>query len=158
MRVSRRRGGIRLTLDEVEATVLGQLLDELDELVESMQPDDEPTRRLFPNGHREDPEAAQQFRELTQESLRELRRVRYGVIRAVLPWGGGTIEIGPDEQTPWLTTINDLRLALGTRIGVTEDESEFDAGAEDARAWALYHWLTALQDSLVRAAMRGSGR
>jgi hypothetical protein len=164
VKVSRRRGVIRLALDPVEVQVLGQLLDELDELIEVMAPDDEPTRRLFPSGHRDDEDAAAQFRELTEQGLRDTRKVRYGLIRAALPVGGGVIELSGEDQTPWLTTLNDLRLALGTRIGVTEDETPFASGDSDdpddpdAQGWALYYWLTALQDCLVKAAMRGSGR
>jgi hypothetical protein len=156
MRVSRKKGVIRLSLDAVEVDVLGRFLDELDELVDAMIVDDEPTRRLFPNGHHDDEDAARQFRELTEQGLRELRQVRYGLIRAALPSGGGTVEIGPEEETSWLTTLNDVRLALGTRIGVTEEEP--DVAGDDAPAWALYYWLTALQDSLVKAAMRRGGR
>ena len=158
MKVSRRRGVIRITLDRFEVQVLGELLDELDDLVETMAPDDEPTRRLFPSGHRDDDEVATQFRELTEQGLRDTRRVRYGVVRAALPIDGGSIELSADDQTPWLTTLNDLRLALGTRIGVTEDELPVDPNADEAQAWALYYWLTALQDSLVKAAMRRAGR
>jgi hypothetical protein len=154
MKVSRRRGVIRLNLEPIEAQILSQLLDELDELVDTMSPEDESTQRLFPSGHRDDDEAAQQFRELTESGLRELRRVRYGVIRAALPLEGGTVEITEDDRTSWLTTLNDLRLALGTRLGVSEDEPELDPAGEQAPAWSLYYWLTGLQDSLVRAAMR----
>jgi hypothetical protein len=154
MRVSRRRGVIRLNLEPVEARMLAQLVDELDDLIETMAPEDEPTRRLFPSGYRDDDDAARQFRELTEESLREVRRVRYGVIRAALPAAGGTVEIADDDRTPWLTTINDIRLALGTRLGVSEDEPDIDPADDAAQTWAVYYWLTALQDSLVRAAMR----
>ncbi len=154
MRVSRRRGVIKLSLEPVEVVVLTQLIDELDELVDTMAPGDESTQRLFPSAHRDDAEAAGQFRELTEAGLRELRKVRYGVLRAALPIGGGTIEIDDDDQTAWLTAINDIRLALGTRIGVTEDEPDIDRSDPRAAAWELYHWLTALQDSLVRAAMK----
>jgi hypothetical protein len=154
MRVTRRRGVLKLSLDEVEVTVLTQLIDEVDELVDTMPPDDEPTRRLFPSAHRDDAEAADQFRELTESGLRELRKVRYGVLRAALPIGGGTVEISDDDETAWLTTLNDIRLALGTRIGVSEDEPDIDLSDPGAIGWQLYHWLTALQDSLVRAVMK----
>jgi hypothetical protein len=154
MRVTRRRGVTKLSLDEVEVLVLGQLLDELDELVETMERDDEVTSRLFPAGHRDDDGVSQQFRDLTEESLREVRRVRYGVIRAALPPGGGSVEISADDQVPWLTTINDLRLALGTKLGVSDEEPDIDPTSPEAQPWALYYWLTGLQDSLVRAAMR----
>ncbi len=152
MRVSRRRGVVTLRLDEVEVQALQGLLDEMDDVLDAMTRDDEVTQRLFPNGHRTDQEAAEQFRELTEEGLRELRRVRYGTVRAALPVPAGAIAI--EDPTPWLTTLNDLRLALGTRLGVTEDEPDIDPDSALVPMWQLYFWLTSLQDSLVRAAMR----
>ena len=51
--------------------------------------------------------------------------------------------------------LNDLRLALGTRLGVTEDEpTDIDPADPRAQSWAVYYWLTALQDALVQTAMR----
>jgi hypothetical protein len=47
--------------------------------------------------------------------------------------------------------LNDLRLALGTRLGVTEDD--YDRGPT-GEPWVIYHWLTAVQDSVVTALMR----
>jgi hypothetical protein len=154
MRVSRRRGVIRLHLDAVEKEVLAHLIDELDELIDVMEPDDEVTQRLFPSAHRDDEQAAAQFRELTEEGLRDARRVKYGVIRAALPLSGEAIEITADEQSAWLTSVNDIRLALGTRLGVTEEEPDIDPSSAQAQTWSLYYWLTGLQDAMVRAAMR----
>jgi hypothetical protein len=48
--------------------------------------------------------------------------------------------------------LNDLRLAIGTRIGVTDDDQDLDARADPAQAggWAIYSYLTGVQDTLVR--------
>lgn len=154
MRVSRRGGIIKLSLDEVEVAVLGRMLDELDGLIDAMDSEDGSTRRLFPSANREDDEIASEFRALTEQGLRDTRKVRYGVLRAALPPAGGTIELAQEQHVAWLASLNDLRLALGTRLGVTEDEPEFDPAGEEAQSWALYYWLTALQDSLVNAAMK----
>jgi hypothetical protein len=153
VRVKRRRSGVRLQLDEVEAQLLGQLLDQLDELVEEMDRSDVATRRLFPDGYRGDEAAASDFRELTEQSLREERHDRYGRLRAMLPLGGGDVVVDDETAPLWLTGVNDMRLALGTRLGVTEDgpieaDEELEVGPE-----LVYHWLSALQDSLVVALM-----
>ena len=51
--------------------------------------------------------------------------------------------------------LNDLRLALGTRLGVTEDEpADIDPADPRAQIWAVYCWLPTLQDGLVQTAMR----
>jgi hypothetical protein len=51
--------------------------------------------------------------------------------------------------------LNDLRLALGTRLGVTE-EDDHDVDATDPREQPrlIYYWLTAVQDSVVHGLMR----
>jgi hypothetical protein len=155
MKLSRRRGNTRLSLEVVEVSILNSLLDELDELVEGMDAEDASTQRLFPAGYRDDREAAADFRELTEQALRDARKDRYGLIRAELPPSGGVIEITDETSQLWLSVLNDMRLVLGTRLGVSE-ELELVAvdGDPESAAIAIYHWLTALQDSLVRAVMR----
>jgi hypothetical protein len=155
MRVTRRRGSPRIALESVEVAVLNTLLDELDELIDGMDPTDASTRRLFPAGYRDDPDAESDFRELTEQTLREARTERYGLMRAVLPEGGGLIEVDAEDAHLWLTVLNDMRLALGTRLGVTEDRPLVASNdGPDAAAVAIYDWLTTLQDSLVHALMR----
>ena len=55
----------------------------------------------------------------------------------------------------WLRALNDVRLALGVRLGITEEyEHELGGlGSDDPRAAYLqvYDWLTYLQETLVRA-------
>ncbi|MEO9138720.1 MAG: DUF2017 family protein, partial [Jatrophihabitans sp.] len=68
---------------------------------------------------------------------------------------GREVALGQEEAaTRWIQVINDMRLALGTRIGVTEDEPDFDPSDPDAQPWVVYYWLTAVQDSVVTALMR----
>jgi len=45
-----------------------------------------------------------------------------------------------------------VRLVLGTRIGVSDDEPpELPADDPAAAAWEFYDWLTYLQETLVSA-------
>ena len=57
--------------------------------------------------------------------------------------------LGPEEAA--LQVINDLRLAIGTRLGVSEDRQEIDPESADAQAWAVYSWLSGMQEALVDA-------
>jgi Domain of unknown function (DUF2017) len=119
-------------------------------------------RPMYVDGYAE-PAAAADFRELTQASLQGERRDRYRKCRAELPDDGGELVIGADELPRWLMVVNDMRLALGTRLGVTAegfvepdptDPSDPSVPAPDVYAGrAAYHWLTALQDDLVTSAM-----
>jgi hypothetical protein len=50
--------------------------------------------------------------------------------------------------------LNDLRLALGTRLGITEDDDpDLDPVDPAAQSRVIYYWLTALQDSVVQGLM-----
>ena len=74
---------------------------------------------------------------------------------ATLPAEGGQVRLGPEDAQAWLRALNDVRLAIGTVLGITEDyEDELEAASwSDPRSAYLeiYHWLGYLQDSLVRA-------
>jgi hypothetical protein len=53
----------------------------------------------------------------------------------------------------WMRTVNDVRLVLGTRLDVTEDTDfeDFEADEESRGAFAVYAYLSALLDAMVRA-------
>ncbi len=173
--------GVEMSLDETEAGVLRQLLVELLELLEDDEdetssdpladalgigtatkpPDDPVLARLFPDGYRDDPEAAGEFRRYTERGLRQLKRANAQRAWATLPGDAGVHAlIDVDDAPAWLATLNDMRLAIGTRLGITDDsEREIDAlPDDDARAYpfAVYDHLTYLQDTLVQALMTRS--
>ena len=52
------------------------------------------------------------------------------------------------------TALNDLRLVLGTRLGVTE-ETYVDETGPRTPGMAVYVWLTWLQGELVEALSKG---
>ncbi|MEP6698057.1 MAG: DUF2017 domain-containing protein [Pseudonocardiales bacterium] len=124
-------------------------------------PDDPALARLLPDGYRDDPPAAGELRRLTESSLRADKVRNAQALLAALPAGGGSVTLrGDDEQQAWLRALNDVRLALGTRLDVTE---ELDAAAEvaadpgSARSYALvvYDWLGWLQETLIRSVPLG---
>ena len=59
----------------------------------------------------------------------------------------------PADATRWLQVLNDLRLALGTRLGISEDDDEPDLDDPEQQPRLLYHWLTAVQDTVVQHLM-----
>jgi hypothetical protein len=62
------------------------------------------------------------------------------------------VRLDLDQAAAWLRTSNDLRLALGTRLDVTEDtEPPEDFTEERDHQLGVYYWLTAVQGSLVDA-------
>jgi Domain of unknown function (DUF2017) len=146
-------------LDPAEAGIVGLLLDQLEQLLDADPDDvgDDPVlARLLPDGHRGDPRLAADYRELTESSLRSGKAEDLAIVRAGLPAGGGEVRLDADQAAAWLRTSNDLRLALGTRLGITEQtEPPEDIGTDEGQQLAVYYWLTALQGSLVDALAAG---
>jgi hypothetical protein len=154
-----RSGEVVARLDPAEAGIVGLLLDQLEQLL-AADPDDvagDPVMaRLLPEGHRGDPELAADYRELTETSLRSGKTDDLAVVRATLPDGGGQIRLDRDQAAAWLRSSNDLRLALGTRLDITEDTEPPDEIADEQdQQLAVYYWLTSLQGSLVDALAAG---
>jgi hypothetical protein len=156
-----RGGDVVARLDVAEAGIVGLLVDQLEQLLAADADDvsgDPVMVRLLPDGHRGDPELAADYRELTEASLRSGKTDDLAVVRATLPEGGGEIRLDRDQAGAWLRTSNDLRLALGTRLDITEDTEPPDEFADEQdQQLAVYYWLTALQGSLVDALAGGRG-
>ena len=159
MKVSRGDGGIRVRLGAPEADTLASLVADL---VSALHPDgldtsDPVYRRLYPDGYQDNPEAADAFRSLTEQSLREERLGRAEQCLAELAAAGsgrGKLDVTLDQAAAerWLRVLNDMRLAIGTRIGITEDDDfDFRPDGPDAMPRAIYAYLTGAQDALVRA-------
>jgi hypothetical protein len=142
-------------LDPAEAGIVGLLLDQLDQLLTADSGDvgDDPViARLLPEGHRGDPAIAADYRDLTESALRGGKTDDLATVRATLPPDGGEVRLDLDQAAAWLRTSNDLRLALGTRLDVTEDtEPPEDFTEERDHQLGVYYWLTAVQGSLVDA-------
>jgi hypothetical protein len=144
-------------LDGAEAGVLGLLLDQLEQLLDADDVSEDPVlQRLFPEGHRGNAELAADYRDLTEESLRSAKAEDLATVRATLPPSGGDVRLDPDQAEAWLRSTNDLRLALGVRLDITEDtEPPDDPVGEEGQQLAVYYWLTAVQGSLVDALVDG---
>ena len=161
MRPFRRKGeDVVARLDPAEAGIIGLLLDQLELLLaaEDDVSSDPVLARLLPEGHRGDPRLAADYRELTESALRSGKADDLATVRATLPPGGGDLRLDADQAAAWLRTTNDLRLALGTRLEITEEtEPPDDVTGEEGQQLAVYYWLTALQGSLVDALAAGRG-
>src|SRR5579859_1037745 len=138
------------------AALTGDLLDwelELDHQPET--PEDPVLARLLPDGYRDDPDASQEFRKYTEPGLRSAKQQAAQEMLDTLPEAGGKIQLTRDQAQAWLKALNDVRLALGVRLNVTEEfEEQWSRLAADDPQWAAYEvyaWLGAVQESLVQA-------
>ncbi|GAA3493030.1 DUF2017 domain-containing protein [Streptomyces prasinosporus] len=142
----------------------------------SEPPSDPVLRRLFPDayGGPEEPASAEEaeerrahsaeFRRYTENDLRAGKRENaLAVIRsldALVPAGeGGTVlRLAPEESRQWLGALNDLRLAIGSRLEIgDEDDNDLllHLPNEDPRKPMVmaYLWLGGLQETLVSTLM-----
>jgi hypothetical protein len=141
-----RTGGLPSDAELVALTGLG-------EPAETGLPGDPALARLLPDAYRDDAEAAGEFRRLTESSLRRDKVTAAERMLAALPAdGAGEVRLDPETTESWLATINDVRLALGTRLEVTEEMAEPDPEDPDAPAYVVYLWLTELQNVLIEVA------
>jgi hypothetical protein len=118
-------------------------------------PEDPVLARLLPDAYGDDPEAAGEFRRYTELGLRSGKVAAARTVLATLPSRGGRVRLSAGDAEAWLRSLNDVRLALGVVLGITEDyEHEFgELDPDDPRGAYLqvYDWLTFLQETLVRA-------
>ena len=118
-------------------------------------PDDPVLARLLPDGYRDDPDSAGEFRKYTEPALRSAKYQAAQEMLDTLPEEGGRIRLTAEQALSWLKALNDVRLALGVRLGVTEEfEEQWSRLKPDDPQWTAYEvyaWLGAVQESLVQA-------
>jgi hypothetical protein len=68
---------------------------------------------------------------------------------------GVTFSLSEDEIDSWLTTLTDMRLAIGTRLDITEEtmNQELEDGDPDSPAKSVLHWLGWLQETTITQLM-----
>lgn len=182
-------GGAAVALDEVEIAILRSLAVQLLELIgpgdepaegedplaalftegPSEPPADPALARLFPEAYGDEDDelraASAEFRRFTENDLRTRKREdALAVVRtldALTPAGeGAVLTLDADECRHWLGSLNDLRLTIGTRLEVT-DEDDGEEGSlyrlpdSDPRKPMVmaYLWLGALQETLIETMM-----
>ncbi len=121
----------------------------------ALPPDDPVLARLLPDGYNDDAEASAEFRRYTEESLRSGKVASAQTVLASLPPGGGEVRLSEPECQQWLRALNDVRLALSVRLGITDENADLteQLAVDDPRSayiW-VYQWLAYLQDSLLEA-------
>ncbi len=118
-------------------------------------PTDPALARLFPDGYTDDSEASADFRRYTEQGLRAAKRAGLDTALATLGEEPGKVVLRPEQAEEWLGALNDTRLVLGQRLGVTEDLEELidSLAPDDPRLGLLwvYDRLTYLQETLVQA-------
>ena len=143
--------GLRARLNEDERALLLGLLDEMQALLDEPRRADAVEQRLFPDAY-DDEKSSVAFHELVGNELRDTKLHAVRVMKDRLK-GRGRLEtsIPEDEIQAWLTGLTDMRLAIGTRLEVTEEMMGADPDPDDPEGAALsvLHWLGWLQESIL---------
>jgi hypothetical protein len=144
-RVKRRgKGRYQVKLRPNERVLVADLVGQLrEQLVAST--DDPSVRRLFPPAYPDDPERDAGYQVLTRDELLEHRLAALDTVEATLDGS----ELDDAGMTAWMSTLNSLRLVLGTRLDVDEELPQLDAADPLAPAYAVYEYLGWLLSQVV---------
>ncbi|ROQ68671.1 uncharacterized protein DUF2017 [Streptomyces sp. 840.1] len=179
-------GGAAVALDEVEVAILRSLAVQLLELIgpgdepaegedplaalfaegPSEPPSDPALARLFPEAYGDGDDelraASSEFRRFTENDLRTRKRDDALVVVRTLDGlapvgdGGAVLRLDAAECRSWLGSLNDLRLTIGARLEVSDED-----GGEEGSLYRLpdsdprkpmvmaYLWLGGLQETLI---------
>ncbi len=155
MKVKRAGAGVRLRFDATEAQLLRGLTDEMRLLLEADVPgSDEVVQRLFPPTY-EDPAEQERYAASFQDPLPAAKREALARVREALGERGPVdATVDAEGLASWLAVLTDIRLAIGTRLHVTEEtmEREPDPHDPDEAALSVLHWLGWVQESILSAA------
>jgi len=144
-----------------EAALLRQCMAELTEMLSRIPDLDDPAvERLFPDVYPEDPDEEAEYRRFTEADLRTGKREQAKTVLADLIEGGGEVWLSEERAELWLRALTDVRLTIGTRLGVEDDWdiiAEVDAAvgrnptSPRVSQLLVYDYLTNLQGSLIEA-------
>jgi hypothetical protein len=153
-----------LTFHASEVEVLRDLAGQLDSLYEGGVParGEDPTRdRLFPRAYLDptEDEAEGEWQSVVHGDLVRSKSDAVAALLDSLDTGKAkrdeTVEVtlAPEEVEQWVGALNDVRLALGVVLEVTEDDAVVRPDDPRAPGLELYQWLTWLQGTLIDTLM-----
>ncbi len=155
-----------MTLYPAEVEVLRDLAGQLESLFDGGVPErgGDPTRdRLFPRAYLDptEDESESEWQVAVHEDLVRQKSAAVGALVDSLD-AGTTKRKGTMELTlalvvveQWVSALNDVRLALGVVLEVSEEEIRLEPDDPRAAGFELYGWLTWLQGSLVEELLGG---
>ncbi len=143
-------GTYNLNLREDERALIAAIVPDL-RAVLADNPGDEMLTRLFPTARPDDPDAEAEYQEMVRDELVSKRLDRLDMVAELAE---ATV-LDQEQLAAWMGAVNDIRLVLGTRLAVSEeDEVEFDedeADTPESVARSAYWYLGWLLEHLVEA-------
>ena len=136
-------GGYRVNLGRAEQRLVRESLDELRVMLANKDPD---TRRLFPTAYVSDPERDAEYRKLVGDDLLHGQLEALDVVERTID--GQTVD--RDELEAWMRAVNGVRLALGTKLDVSEEGVVIDPDDPDIHLIVMYRVLDILLGAMVQ--------
>ncbi len=143
----RPEGGFDVEILDWQRQLLENLIDPLrDLLLEGSSP---VLRRLYPTAYPADAKANEAFDELVHDQLLEQKLAALETVEESM----GSDTLTEEQLLQWMSAINSIRLVLGTRLDVSEDE---DPGAiseddPDRALWLSYDLLSQMLGIILGA-------
>ena len=142
---------ISLKLNVAEASVLRDLVEQMRALFRESDATDPVRKRLFPDAYKDEKDAAA-YREMTGGDLSAAKLEALDRVSESLGQkGSAKIKLGDEDAEAWIRALTDMRLAIGTRLEVTEIMMDFEPDQSDPRFAPLQtlHWLGWLQERIL---------
>lgn len=148
--------GVRMQLRDEEVDLLRRLRDELASVLVEGDVDDAVTRRLFPPAVSGDDEADDELRRLMRDDLLQARLTALDEVLAYLDRAQRqrrrhVVVLTEGEPVLVLGVLNDMRLALGSRVGFDLLEGRDELTEDDPRlpTLAVMDYLAMWQEQLL---------
>jgi hypothetical protein len=150
-----RAGDFEVRLEEADRRLLLSLVSGLRAALGGDPRDRPELRRLFPPAYAgaDDEEAEAEYQALMHDELLASRRASLDVLEATV----GQRRVDEEQLLAWMAALNDVRLVLGTRLDVSEDDDQVvDPDAPEALAQEVYAYVGFLLEAVVDALSRSS--
>ena len=148
-RLLRRRndGSIEVAFPDWLREEIGNLLGQLRQLMTTDAPADDRLERLFPPAYPDDAESEAEYQGFMRVELVSSRLAAIDKVEATLY----DEQINDEQLTAWMAAINDVRLVLGTLLGVTEemDHASLDDKDPNFGGFLLYDQLTFVLGEII---------
>jgi hypothetical protein len=139
-------GAFAVTLDDNERRVLSVLLRDLRDLL--LEGGDPSLRRLFPPAYGEDEKRNEEYQALAYDELLQKRLGGIDLMEHTLE----EETLDEEQLSDWMRAVNELRLVLGTQLGIRDDEGpHIEQDDPDGGRKNLYLYLGWLLDDIVTA-------
>jgi hypothetical protein len=147
-----RDGSFAVQLSEPEQVLVKSLLAQLRTLIRTETAGEvteaSGVRRLFPTAYPQREDLEDEYQSMVRDDLVSKRLAAIDEVEDTI----SLPSLDEEQLTTWLTTFHDLRLVLGTRLDVSEDDDPaIDPDDPNAPALVAYGYLGELLESAVIA-------